>query len=166
METVNFEQFLILIQTPGWWFYVVLGSIVLNVLGSFFSWLLGNRIMATLGWWKKRQDLENQEYKKELDDLLSNPQQFKMFSEEEVRLRLKGSEYLGKAFFALMLFILMSSLFVTPKWLSGLFLIFGISSWFLQVKLFSAANQKERLLKDSYTILGRERGRPLDKDGP
>lgn len=156
----NWGNLLVDVQTPSWWFSVVLVGILISILGNFLTRVLDSRFKSTFDWWRKRKDAYDLDYQKELSYLCKQPQQEKIFVDEETRLRLKGLEELGKAFVGFFLFLMMSSLFLMPKWVSGIILMFALLSWFLQVRYFSAANRKERLLKEFYSILEKEKGSP------
>ncbi len=124
----------------------IIASIVVTIITTYLiRWFDASR--------SQQQKDADSKYKADFDRLQSNRQRYeKVFSNLETRARLQAIEQLVQ-FSAVIILMMILSIFGYPGWLQIPFGIVFAFSWFGYVHFSRAARRLERLLTDSYSTI-------------
>ena len=94
------------VHSPGWWFTVVICTLILNVIGSYLKEYLDRRKSDTSAWVSRRSQAKQAKFNALLLKLFANPMEQQRIQFLEQRLRFRALEAVGFNVVCVALFVL------------------------------------------------------------
>jgi Flp pilus assembly protein TadB len=141
------SEFVADLESPRWWFSVVVAGIVVNIGASYLMRLLDGRLAAASIWWRRRRETDQRTHLAQLGLLRGNEQQQRRLAATETRARFRSLVCLVQAVGVALTVIIFLTVGV-PAWISGYTVVLFAALWYLYLYYARAADRAARLLAD------------------